>query len=81
MCFLTKVETQHIVSLQKCRGEKTRTSGLYVPNVARYQLRHTPSDLRLQKYTFFEIKAHSGFFYYGHPHQFTQIRLNRLIQA
>jgi hypothetical protein len=24
------------------RGEKTRTSGLYVPNVARYQLRHTP---------------------------------------
>ena len=25
-----------------CRGEKTRTSGLYVPNVARYQLRHTP---------------------------------------
>ena len=38
------------------RGEKTRTSGLYVPNVARYQLRHTPSVLRLQKYTFFEIK-------------------------
>ena len=40
------------------RGEKTRTSGLYVPNVARYQLRHTPSVLRLQKYTFFEIKCH-----------------------
>ena len=37
----------------------TGTSGLYVPNVARYQLRHTPSDLRLQKYTFFEIKNHS----------------------
>ena len=38
---------------------KTRTSGLYVPNVARYQLRHTPSVLRLQKYTFFDIKNHS----------------------
>lgn len=25
-----------------CRGDKTRTCGLYVPNVARYQLRHTP---------------------------------------
>jgi hypothetical protein len=25
-----------------CRGEKTRTSGPYVPNVVRYQLRHTP---------------------------------------
>jgi hypothetical protein len=24
------------------RGEKTRTSGLHVPNVARYQLRYTP---------------------------------------
>jgi hypothetical protein len=32
-----------------CRGEKTRTSGLYVPNVARYQLRHTPKQLRWQK--------------------------------
>ena len=44
------------------RGEKTRTSGLYVPNVARYQLRHTPSVLRLQKYTFFEIKCYFDFF-------------------
>ena len=25
-----------------CRGDWTRTSGLYVPNVARYQLRYTP---------------------------------------
>ena len=24
------------------RGEKTRTSGPYVPNVVRYQLRYTP---------------------------------------
>ncbi len=36
------------------RGEKTRTSGLYVPNVARYQLRYTPPFLRLQKYIFFD---------------------------
>ena len=28
---------------QKCRGEKTRTSDLHVPNVARCQLCYTPS--------------------------------------
>jgi hypothetical protein len=27
---------------ESCRGGETRTPGLYVPNVARYQLRHTP---------------------------------------
>ncbi len=29
-------------SFFSCRGEKTRTSGPYVPNVVRYQLRYTP---------------------------------------
>ena len=37
----TKKETRS-ASLSDSRGEKTRTSGLYVPNVARYQLRYTP---------------------------------------
>ena len=33
-----------------CRDDWTRTSGLYVPNVARYQLRHIPKKLcRAQK--------------------------------
>ena len=27
------------------RGDKTRTCDLYVPNVTRYQLRHTPPDI------------------------------------
>ena len=27
------------------RGGETRTPGLYVPNVARYQLRHTPMTI------------------------------------
>ena len=27
-----------------CRDDWTRTSGLYVPNVARYQLRHIPKN-------------------------------------
>lgn len=31
-------------TLQECRGGRTRTGGLYVPNVARYQLRHTPKS-------------------------------------
>lgn len=31
-------------SIPICRGEKTRTSGLHVPNVARCQLRYTPND-------------------------------------
>ena len=33
------------LSLFLCRGEKTRTSGPYVPNVVRYQLRYTPKKL------------------------------------
>lgn len=33
----------------KSRGDKTRTCDLYVPNVARYQLRHTPI-FEAQKY-------------------------------
>ena len=45
-----------------CRGEKTRTSGLYVPNVARYQLRYTPPFLRLQKYIFFDYLGSIYFF-------------------
>ena len=28
------------------RGDPTRTGGLYVPNVARYQLRHTPRKVK-----------------------------------
>ena len=48
-----------------CRGGQTRTDGLHVPNVARYQLRYTPIFLiktgltltlfknRVQIYTFF----------------------------
>ena len=35
------------------RGEKTRTSGLVVPNDARYQLRHTPKQYLNVKITFF----------------------------
>jgi hypothetical protein len=31
-----------------CRGEKTRTSGPYVPNVVRYQLRHTPINVNFR---------------------------------
>ena len=30
------------IDICRCRGDPTRTGGLYVPNVARYQLRHTP---------------------------------------
>ena len=33
-------------SFFSCRGEKTRTSGPYVPNVVRYQLRYTPIQLQ-----------------------------------
>ncbi len=32
--------------MQNCRGEKTRTSDLHVPNVARCQLCYTPIDKR-----------------------------------
>ena len=61
-----KIETHKFASLPCwCRGEKTRTSGLYVPNVARYQLRHTPFRFAGAKiHFFFEIKRHLDFFYF-----------------
>lgn len=45
-CYRDKV-----VALNR-RGDKTRTCDLYVPNVARYQLRHTPI-FEAQNYNFF----------------------------
>ena len=49
--------------LQLSRGDVTRTHDLYVPNVARYQLRHTPKkNVRKSKlffclsYTFIQNK-------------------------
>ena len=40
------------VNFKKSRGDKTRTCDLYVPNVARYQLRHTPKKLSAKIYIF-----------------------------
>ncbi len=34
-----------------CRGGETRTPGLYVPNVARYQLRYTSKKIIARIYT------------------------------
>ena len=36
------------LEVNECRGEKTRTSDLHVPNVARCQLCYTPSWLLLR---------------------------------
>ena len=44
--------------VKKCRGEKTRTSDLHVPNVARCQLCYTPiGKFAVAKIVFF---LHSG---------------------
>lgn len=40
--MIKKENSQVIENSLFCRGEKARTSDLYVPNVARYQLRYTP---------------------------------------
>lgn len=47
------------------RDDKIRTCDLYVPNVARYQLRHIPSFLRVQIYLFFRknIEVYHVFFF------------------
>jgi hypothetical protein len=37
-----KKESPALACQAFCRGDWTRTSGLVVPNDARYQLRHTP---------------------------------------
>lgn len=41
------------------RGSGTRTHGLHVPNVARYQLRYTPelAGKATKSYTFFALPA------------------------
>ena len=41
-------------SKKNSRGDKTRTCGLYVPNVARYQLRYTPNK-NVGKSTLFSV--------------------------
>lgn len=41
MCIL-KIWQNKSSAISLCRGEATRTPDLYVPNVARYQLRYTP---------------------------------------
>ena len=41
------------ILMKKSRGEKTRTSDLHVPNVARCQLCYTPIDLAAAKLSIF----------------------------
>ena len=44
-------------SFIKCRDDKIRTCDLYVPNVARYQLRHIPFTFCGCKFTAFLLKT------------------------
>jgi hypothetical protein len=47
-----------------CRDDKIRTCDLYVPNVARYRLRHIPFSnpkAKLQKFLFYQIKQTEEF--------------------
>ena len=39
------------------RGERTRTSGLSVPNAARYQLRHTPTSIFLAEPGYLSVNS------------------------
>ena len=55
------------------RGEKTRTSGPYVPNVVRYQLRHTPILLNSNSNPFNFRPLLPNPEYYGLPMEFTTL--------
>lgn len=55
------VQNKH--SLCFCRDDKIRTCDLYVPNVARYQLRHIPSNFAAANLLFFhKMIKEFGFF-------------------
>ena len=62
--FNTEKYLPYTQRIQLGRGSKTRTCGLYVPNVARYQLRHTPYSKIDRKNTVFFSFAKKNFIFF-----------------